>query len=566
MEAGYTTRTCTVCGLVETYDEVEALGHRYFLAKTIDATCTAEGVNTYVCDRCEDTVIETIPTTPHSIIVDAALAPTCTETGLTEGNHCSICEEVFVAQEVVPAIGHDFSAEVVEEKYLKSATDCENVAVFYKSCAVCGAIGEETFEYGSANGHLEIVDAAKAATCTEAGLTEGKHCLVCGKVLVAQEVVPATGHNFSAEVVEEKYLKSAANCENAAVYYKSCAVCGAIGEETFVYGEALGHLEVAVAAKAPTCTETGLTEGAVCLVCGKILVEQEEVPATGHDFSAEVVAVKYLKSVADCENAAVLYKSCAVCGAIGEETFVYGEALGHDYEVSAVVFPTCTVEGCTTFTCALCGDSYNETQAANGHSVIVDEAVAPTCTETGLTEGNHCSICGEILVAQETVEALGHTEVVDAAVESTCTETGLTEGKHCSVCGEVLVQQETIDALGHDEVVDAAVASTCIKTGLTEGKHCKRCGETLVAQTVVAALGHTEVVDAAEAPTVFETGLTEGKHCARCGEVLVEQEVVAALGILYAWWFWVIIAVVVIAAVSIVLVVVAKKKKAGKEA
>jgi len=121
---------------------------------------------------------------------------------------------------------------------------------------------------------------------------------------------------------------------------------------------------------------------------------------------------------------------------------------------------------------------------------VIDAAVAATCTETGLTEGKHCDVCGEVLVAQEVVAALGHTEVIDAAVAPTCAETGLTEGKHCDVCGEVIVAQEEVAALGHTEVVDVAVAADCTNTGLTEGKHCSVCGEVIVAQEVVAALGH----------------------------------------------------------------------------
>ena len=74
---------------------------------------------------------------------------------------------------------------------------------------------------------------------------------------------------------------------------------------------------------------------------------------------------------------------------------------------------------------------------------------APTCTEPGKTEGSHCSVCNEVLKAQETIPAKGHTPVTDPAEEATCTKAGKTEGSHCSVCNEVLKAQETIDPLGH---------------------------------------------------------------------------------------------------------------------
>lgn len=58
------------------------------------------------------------------------------------------------------------------------------------------------------------------------------------------------------------------------------------------------------------------------------------------------------------------------------------------------------------------------------HKPVTDAAIAPTCTDTGLTEGSHCSVCGEVLVAQEKVAANGH---------SFSTATG-----NCGVCGEAM--------------------------------------------------------------------------------------------------------------------------------
>lgn len=120
----------------------------------------------------------------------------------------------------------------------------------------------------------------------------------------------------------------------------------------------------------------------------------------------------------------------------------------HIYE-STVVNPTCTEDGYTKYTCS-CGETYNDNIVkALGHTIVKDPAISPTCEEKGKTEGEHCSVCDKVLVAQEDVKALGHTEEIDAEVLPTCTTTGLTEGKHCSVCDKVLLAQDEIKALGH---------------------------------------------------------------------------------------------------------------------
>ena len=204
----------------------------------------------------------------------------------------------------------------------------------------------------------------------------------------------------------------------------------------------------------------------------------------------------------------------------------------HTEAVDAAVAATCTESGKTEGKhCSVCNEVLvaQEDVAALGHTEAVDAAIAATCTAVGKTEGKHCSVCNAVLVAQTDVAALGHTEVIDAAVAATCTAAGKTEGKHCSVCNTVLVAQEDVAALGHTEVIDAAVAATCTDAGKTEGKHCSVCNTVLVAQAEVAALGHTEVIDAAVAPTCTEAGKTEGKHCSVCNTVLVAQTDVAAL-------------------------------------
>ena len=53
----------------------------------------------------------------HVVAVDAAKKPTCTETGLSEGSHCSECGVVWVEQVVIEARGHDYTATFDRERH-----------------------------------------------------------------------------------------------------------------------------------------------------------------------------------------------------------------------------------------------------------------------------------------------------------------------------------------------------------------------------------------------------------------------------------------------------------------
>ena len=205
--------------------------------------------------------------------------------------------------------------------------------------------------------HTEVVDKAVEPTCTETGLTEGKHCSVCNKVLVKQTIVPTKGHSW-----DGGKITIAPTCTGTGVKTYTCTECAATRTETV---SATGHTAVAVAKVEPTCTQPGRAAGTKCSVCGEVFSGLTEIKATGH---TEVI--------------------------------------------DAAVEPTCTKTGLTEGKhCSVCSAVLVEQEVvpAKGHTEVIDKAVEPTCTETGLTEGKHCSVCNAVLVEQEVVPALGFT-------------------------------------------------------------------------------------------------------------------------------------------------------------
>ena len=73
------------------------------------------------------------------------------------------------------------------------------------------------------------------------------------------------------------------------------------------------HIIEIIAAKAPTCTEPGLTEGRQCTECGEVLVTQEEIPALGHDLQAAKTGKKLAKECSRCTYAEII-AAAAVTG------------------------------------------------------------------------------------------------------------------------------------------------------------------------------------------------------------------------------------------------------------
>ena len=315
-------------------------------------------------------------------------------------------------------------------------------------------------------GHDIVTDPA-TVTCNEAGLSEGSHCSKCGKTLTAQEEVPALGHNYG----EATYVwaEDGSSCtatavcqhdenhivtENATITSEVtiASTCEGMGTTTYtakftdskfavqtkavVDVAAFGHKADSVEFEnkvAATCTAVGSYDSVeYCSVCQMELSrEEKEVAALGH----KADSVEFENKVAATCTAVGSYDSvvyCSVCQVELSREEKEVAALGHTYS-NAVIATTCTAVGFTTHTCSVCNDTYNsDTVPANGHTEAIDATIAATCTAPGKTEGKHCSVCNEIIVAQETIPALGHefkTYVYnnDATTEADGTETAKCE-------------------------------------------------------------------------------------------------------------------------------------------
>ena len=139
----------------------------------------------------------------------------------------------------------------------------------------------ELYAEGSGTSHEHSYTAVVTEpTCTEQGYTT--YTCECGDSYIA-DYTDALGHT-EGEAVKEN--EKAADCVNDGSYDSVvyCTVCGEELSRETVTIPATGHTEEIIPAVEATCTETGLTEGVKCAVCGEILVEQEVVPALGHDW------------------------------------------------------------------------------------------------------------------------------------------------------------------------------------------------------------------------------------------------------------------------------------------
>ena len=141
------------------------------------------------------------------------------------------------------------------------------------------------------------------------------------------------------------------------------------------------------------------------------------------------------------------------------------------YTVQTEQKASCTAPGVLRYVCD-CGEEYTESIPMTDHTPEIIPAVEATCQATGLTEGERCSVCGEILVPQKETEKLPHTLKKKWGAYPTCTTPGYTSELSCTVCGEVVQKSKLLPATHHANAVTyPGSASTCITRGHTESTY-----------------------------------------------------------------------------------------------
>ena len=222
--------TCTVCN--HTKEEVmqPESDHAFEVYITKDATCTEDGYVIMKCSKCGLTYTDVIPSKNHSAreMVEA-VEPTCTSAGNIRYWYCRDCGRYFSDSGCTHEITRE---ETVREPLGHNWSDvyASDAAGHWHECTRCDAISEKV------------------------------------------------AHEFNLENPGDlKALKSSATCTTPAVYYRSC-VCGAADnnpDNTFEYGDPLGHDLVHHPATDRPCAEDGHVEYWECTRCNRKFSDSE---------------------------------------------------------------------------------------------------------------------------------------------------------------------------------------------------------------------------------------------------------------------------------------------------
>lgn len=347
-QKGYTVYKCTdeECGLTFT-KYTDELGHDFKGEPARHTNASIDvGYHKQYCQRCNNMINWWHDFSIVDAENEANKAATCTETGVKVVK----CACGKTKEEVVPALGHTYSAVVVNKD--AAGNDAGTHAGVCKVCNTNIPAEAHIWDDGVVT---------KAPQCDAKG--EKKFtCTVCEATRV-EEIAPA--HTLPAEPVSvDDYT-----------HKYTCAVvgCGHVftEEELAALEETTAHKYVVVVGEASKCDNTvALT--VTCEYCNYKI----EAKATEHKFG-DIEKYDEVGHKQTCEK----------CKLVVVVPHAWGEG-------NVIKEATCKEDGEKTFTCA-CGEKKTDVIAkTNDHNVTWTVKTAATCGAKGVEEGT-CTVCGE---------------------------------------------------------------------------------------------------------------------------------------------------------------------------
>jgi len=307
-------------------------------------------------------------------------------------------------------------------------------------------------------------------------------------VIVTYKAIPHT-HTYDQEIQKPETLKSAADCTNDAVYFKSCS-CGEISTtETFTAaGTQLGH---AWASDWSKDTDNHWKECSRC---------HEKKDEAAHDYGSDNI--------------------CDTCG--------YDKTVPHTHNLTLVPAkaPTCTEKGNTAYyTCDGCDKWFED---ATGASEITDKTsviLAATGHSVSDWKSDHtdhwkeCTVvgCGVIIEDSKAVHTAGEW-IIDTPATAT---TSGSKHKECTVCGYTMTT-ETIPATGGGEHTHSY--SSDWKYDADNHWHECSCGDK------ADKAAHTAGEWIIDTPATATTSGSKHKECTVCGYTMAAETIPATGG------------------------------------
>ena len=369
---------------------------------------------------------------------------------------------------------HTYDQEIQKPETLKSAADCTNDAVYFKSCS-CGEISTtETFT--AAGTHLGHAWASDWSKDTD---NHWKECSRC------HEKKDEAAHDYGSDNI--------------------CDTCG--------YDKTVPHTHnlTLVPAKAPTCTEKGNTAYYTCDGCDKWFEDATGASEITDKTSVILAATGHSASDWKSDNTDH-WKECTVvgCGVIIE-----GSKAAHTAGEWIIDTPaTATTSGSKHKECTVCGYTMaTETIPATGggeHTHSYD-------SEWKNDADNHwheCS-CGD---KKDTAAHTAGEWIIDTP--ATATADG-TKHKECTVCGYTMAT-ETIPATGGGEHTHSYGSEW--KNDADNHWHECSCGD----KKDTAA--HTAGEWIIDTPATATTSGSKHKECTVCGYTMTTETIPATGG------------------------------------